>query len=42
MLDLRELAVAIRVARALTTLPVVAMMSFTRDDRTLLGEVPPP
>ena len=40
MLDLRELAVAIRVARALTTLPVVAMMSFTRDDRTLLGEDP--
>ena len=38
--DVYELQEAIRAARAVTDLPVVAMMTFTRDDRTLLGDTP--
>lgn len=36
--DLHELTEAIRAARQLTSLPIVASMTFTRDDRTLLGD----
>jgi len=38
--DVYELQEAIRAARAVTDLPVVALMTFTRDDRTLLGDTP--
>jgi homocysteine S-methyltransferase len=38
--DLQELCEAIRAARQVCSLPVVASMSFTRDDRTLLGDAP--
>src|SRR5262249_33105979 len=38
MSDLRELALAVEVARSLTASPLVAMVTFTRDDRTLLGD----
>jgi methionine synthase I (cobalamin-dependent)/5,10-methylenetetrahydrofolate reductase len=36
--DLYELQEAVRAARAITDLPLVASMTFTRDDRTLLGD----
>lgn len=36
--DRNEMNQAIRAARELTTLPIVASMTFTRDDRTLLGD----
>lgn len=38
--DLIELCEAITAARGTCDLPVVASMSFTRDDRTLLGDSP--
>lgn len=38
--DLSELAAAVRAARMVTSIPVVASLTFTRDDRTLLGETP--
>jgi homocysteine S-methyltransferase len=39
--DLKEMEAAVRAARAVAPdLPVIAMMTFTRDDRTLLGDVP--
>jgi len=40
MTDLEESLAAVWAARALTDLPVVASMTFTRDDRTLLGDAP--
>jgi homocysteine S-methyltransferase len=36
--DVAELEQAVLAARAVTDLPVVASLTFTRDDRTLLGE----
>jgi homocysteine S-methyltransferase len=36
--DLFELREAIRAARQLTDLPLIASVTFTRDDRTLLGD----
>lgn len=38
--DLHEVAEAVRAARAVCQLPVVATLTFTRDDRTLLGDSP--
>jgi homocysteine S-methyltransferase len=38
--DLHELLEAVRAARDTCTLPIVAQMTFTRDDRTLLGDTP--
>jgi methionine synthase I (cobalamin-dependent)/5,10-methylenetetrahydrofolate reductase len=38
--DLYELKEAIRAAREIGNLPVVASVTFTRDDRTLLGDDP--
>jgi len=38
--DLYELREAVQAAKALTDLPVLASMTFTRDDRTLLGDTP--
>ena len=38
--DVRELSLAIETARAMTDLPIVASMTYTRDDRTLLGDSP--
>lgn len=38
--DLFEIAEAIRAARSVSDLPIVASMTFTRDDRTLLGDSP--
>ncbi|GAB4503541.1 MAG: bifunctional homocysteine S-methyltransferase/methylenetetrahydrofolate reductase [Anaerolineales bacterium] len=38
--DLYEIREAIRAARQVCTLPVVASVTFTRDDRTLLGDDP--
>lgn len=39
--DLREIALAVKVAREVKTdIPIVASMTFTRDDRTLLGDAP--
>ncbi len=38
--DLYELREAVRAARAVCDLPVIASMTFTRDDRTLLGDSP--
>jgi methionine synthase I (cobalamin-dependent)/5,10-methylenetetrahydrofolate reductase len=38
--DLRELEQAVRAARDVCELPVVAQVTFTRDDRTLLGDTP--
>ncbi|MFN2194670.1 MAG: bifunctional homocysteine S-methyltransferase/methylenetetrahydrofolate reductase [Anaerolineales bacterium] len=40
MSDLHEIREAILAARALSQLPVVATMTFTRDDTTLLGDIP--
>jgi homocysteine S-methyltransferase len=38
--DLNEILQAVRAARAVSALPIVASMTFTRDDRTLLGDSP--
>lgn len=38
--DLAEVAEALRAARNVTSIPVVGSLTFTRDDRTLLGETP--
>ena len=38
--DIGEIEQALRAARAVCALPVVAQMTFTRDDRTLLGSAP--
>jgi homocysteine S-methyltransferase len=40
MTDVREMQEAIAAAREVCDLPVVASMTFTRDDRTLLGDSP--
>lgn len=40
MTDLYEAREAVLAAKALTELPVLASMTFTRDDRTLLGDTP--
>lgn len=40
MSDLIEMQEAIKAARHVCDLPVVASMTFTRDDRTLLGDTP--
>ncbi len=38
--DLYEIREAIRAAKATVSLPVIASMTFTRDDRTVLGDDP--
>jgi homocysteine S-methyltransferase len=38
--DVRELLLGVETARRVTDLPIVASMTFTRDDRTLLGDTP--
>ncbi len=38
--DLDELLVAVRAVRDIDDLPLIASMTFTRDDRTLLGDTP--
>lgn len=38
--DLYEVREAVQAARAITDLPVIATVTFTRDDRTLLGDTP--
>jgi homocysteine S-methyltransferase len=39
--DLKEMEAAVRAARAVAPdLPIIAMMTYTRDDRTILGDVP--
>jgi len=38
--DLQELLEAVKAARQVCELPVVASMTYTRDDRTLLGDSP--
>lgn len=38
--DLYELREAVRAARKVCEIPVIASMTFTRDDRTLLGDSP--
>ena len=38
--DLQELLEAVKAARQVCDLPVVASMTYTRDDRTLLGDSP--
>jgi homocysteine S-methyltransferase len=38
--DLQETLAAVRAAHEVCELPVVASMTFTRDDRTLLGDAP--
>jgi homocysteine S-methyltransferase len=38
--DLHELVEAVHAARQVCDLPIVASMTYTRDDRTLLGESP--
>jgi homocysteine S-methyltransferase len=38
--DIAEIEQALRAAKAVCALPVVAQMTFTRDDRTLLGSAP--
>lgn len=40
MTDLNEISEAVRAAKAVSDLPVIATMTFTRDDRTLLGDSP--
>jgi homocysteine S-methyltransferase len=39
-LDLAELLLALRTARRMTDLPVLASLTFTRDDRTYTGDSP--
>jgi homocysteine S-methyltransferase len=39
--DIREMEVAVQAARSVSKdIPIIAMMTFTRDDRTLLGDRP--
>jgi len=38
--DLRELVLAVETARAACDLPILASMTYTRDDRSLLGDTP--
>ncbi|HET7011727.1 MAG TPA: bifunctional homocysteine S-methyltransferase/methylenetetrahydrofolate reductase [Anaerolineales bacterium] len=38
--DIREAVLGVEVARRVTRLPIIASMTFTRDDRTLLGDSP--
>jgi homocysteine S-methyltransferase len=38
--DLYEVVEAVRAARTVCSLPIVATLTFTRDDRTLLGDTP--
>jgi homocysteine S-methyltransferase len=38
--DLYEVREAIRAARSLSDIPIAATLTFTRDDRTLLGDTP--
>jgi len=38
--DLNEMLEALKAARKVCNLPVVASMTFTRDDRTMLGDTP--
>ncbi len=38
--DLREITQAVQATRDLCDMPIVAQMTFTRDDRTLLGDTP--
>ncbi len=38
--DLSEICLAVEAARRVCSLPVVASLTFTRDDRTLLGDAP--
>ncbi len=40
MTDTYEIREAVAAAKSLTDLPVIASMTFTRDDRTLLGDTP--
>lgn len=40
MTDTYEIREAVAAAKSLTDIPVVASMTFTRDDRTLLGDTP--
>jgi methionine synthase I (cobalamin-dependent)/5,10-methylenetetrahydrofolate reductase len=40
MTDLYEVREAIAAVKALSNLPIIASMTFTRDDRTLLGDTP--
>jgi methionine synthase / methylenetetrahydrofolate reductase(NADPH) len=40
MSDLYEITEAIRAARQVSDLPVIASVTFTRDDRTVLGDTP--
>src|SRR5258706_14264744 len=40
MSDLYEIQEAVKAAKSSSTLPVVASVTFTRDDRTLLGDDP--
>jgi homocysteine S-methyltransferase len=40
MTDLHEIVQAIRAAKAVGDVPVIATLTFTRDDRTLLGDTP--
>jgi methionine synthase / methylenetetrahydrofolate reductase(NADPH) len=41
MSDLKEVAAAVSAARAVSSdIPIVALLTFTRDDRTLLGDTP--
>ena len=41
MSDVKEVKAAVRVARAIAPdMPIIAQMSFSRDDRTLLGNTP--
>lgn len=40
MTDLNEISEAVRAAKAVSDLPVIATLTFTRDDRTLLGDSP--
>lgn len=38
MSDVREVGIAVEAARALGPVPIIALMTFTRDDRTVLGD----
>ena len=38
--DLNEISEGIKAAKAICDLPIIASMTFTRDDRTLLGDTP--
>ena len=38
--DVREVVLAVETARKTTRIPIVASLTFTRDDRTLLGDNP--